>query len=110
MRGAARPCGDVDRKNGQQAVADEFQYLASVSMDRVRLDIEKRVQYRDHLLPRQAVRARGEATKIRRPEDGGQLFACATANLTAQHLGTGAGSQVDIEQATGQRPLGVGVA
>src|SRR5438876_395787 len=37
----------VDRKNSEQAITYELQYLPTMCMDRVRLRIEQRVEYRE---------------------------------------------------------------
>src|SRR5213593_480519 len=100
----------VDRKNSEQAITYELQYFPTVSMDRVRLRIEERVEYRNQLMTWDAVRACSEATNIRRPQDSGQLFTRTTANLTGQYLGTGAWPQINIEEMAHQCALHEGVA
>src|SRR5690242_2597546 len=80
----------ADGKNSEQPVADELQYLATVPVDRIGLRVEESVEYRNHLLAREAVRARREATKVGRPQDSSQLFAGTAANLPGQYFRTGA--------------------
>jgi len=58
------PPSIVDRKYREEAITDEFPYLAAVVMNRFRLRFEESIQNRDHPLAREPVRMCSEAAKI----------------------------------------------
>ncbi len=89
--------GILERKNGQHAVADEFQDFTAVALHRLRHGIEIFVQQQDHIVARPQLRDGREPTQIADQDHGAHRDATPSGDRTIEDLRAGMGSDIGVE-------------
>jgi len=87
-----------DRKDREQAIADEFEDFPAMRADFGVLGLEQGVEERDHPLAGQPVRTLGKAAQVGGPQHRGQRHSGAAADLSGQHLRPGIGAEISAKQ------------
>src|SRR5215469_6117656 len=108
--GSIRRGAVIDREYREQTVAHEFQDLSAIAGDCLRLHIEQRVKYPDHLIARQPVGTLSEPTQVRGPQHNCEFLSGSSPDLTSQHPRTGLWAKIGVEYIGGNPPLTVYVA
>src|SRR3954471_14059948 len=84
----------AERKNGEQTVANEFQYFAPMSHDRLRHRVEIAVQKINDVIARPVVGDSGEITEI--ADHDGRAYCCSTSPSGGAGKNELAGMRPDI--------------
>ena len=103
--GLAAPPLALDGKDRQHAVADEFQHVAAMPLDRVDHAFEEVVQRRHDLGRRRGLGHFGKALDVGRPQDGPDDLAVAPANPPGKQAVRGMAAEIGREQGPGDAVL-----